>query len=195
MVVSSATEVDSGAGLRHAPGRWRSRLLVTLLLASCGECTHTKGAPPDENTWRLVKDPYPTLEPRGKLTDSERAAKAIDQVAAELGYAGAGDEIRQRTGEPWMIRETLLLAHGGDEQIDAAWIDAQGSLVEATSVPAEMRVLLRQSEARVLDARRAKVAPSVMRRTQLAELAWMLHLLARLRADAGMPPVPGFDGK
>lgn len=167
-------------------------LAAALLTAACDGCGHAPGEAPGEHSWRELKDPYPSLGAPGAQPSLERAARVLDAVGAQLGYAGAGDEFRRRRDEPWVIRETLLLAHGGDAQVEAAWIDALGALVEGRSFPPAFVLLLRQSEARITDAHHAKVAPDVLRRMHLAELAWVLHLLSRLHADAGLPAPRGF---
>lgn len=156
-----------------------SRLLfvvAVLLVSGCRGCAGPEA--PDEYAVSRMVDPYARVTRVG--SQLEQATAVLDEVGAQLGYGTVpGKMLAEHANEAWAQRLAAFLAHGGTEQLSAAWTDVRLGVTEGFGVPPKIKVRARQAEARVYDLQHAEADEETMRHAYLAEIAWMLVLRAQ----------------
>lgn len=151
-------------------------LFALVLLSSCRGCAGPE-APNEEVIERLV-DPYTRNSGAGTML--ERAREVLDDISGQLGYGTVpGDLLARRAKQPWAVRLTLLLSHGGTAQLATAWEDVRYGASEGFGVPVELKKRARQAQSRVLDLENTGASEQTLRRAYLAEIAWILVLQAQ----------------
>lgn len=164
-------------------------LVALVLLAACECAPPSPPQAPEAALVRRLGDPYEQAPARGSVTDLVRAKAILDAVSHDLGYGDLpGRTLEARAGADWVRRTTMFLAHGGDDQIHAAWLDVHSAIVEGYQLPMELKAELRMAEARMLDFLRLKPVPKAVRDVELAELAWAFLQLGTYRPPQPQPP-------
>ncbi len=158
------------------------RALLFAAALACGCHRPAASREPDSAYVESLADPYASLPPRGSVPAADRAAAILDAVGGPLGLGtAAGDGLRAHEGEAWARRLALLVDHGGDAQLEAAWKDLLEGTVQASRLDAEAKLAVRQAEARVLDQAREDPSTAARRRRLLAEIARTTALFAASR--------------
>lgn len=154
------------------------------LAAGCGQCAAAD--PPDLYVLERMSDPYEELADLDRMKPAERSVAVLSAVGRELGYRDVPARVLQlRRHEGWIQRLTLLLAHGGTSQLEAAHQDVADSLTEGFHVPKELKYRVRQGESRLGELRADERGEASWRRALLAEIAWALYLVGEITPDAG----------
>jgi hypothetical protein len=78
----------------------------------------------------------------------------------------------------------LLLADGGDAQLKLAWENLVTTLTQATHIPPDLKLKVREGEGRALDDIALHMAPDTLRREYIAEITWTLLLMGGITPDA-----------
>lgn len=159
-------------------------LCLALGLAACRGCAGPEA--PDEYAIGRIMDPYERVSRTG--TQAEQARAILDDVGQQLGYGTVpGDVLAASAGQSWARRQAMLLAHGGTEQLEAAWTDLRVGVTEGFHVPAELKLRTRQAEARIYALQNEGADEETLRHAYLAEIAWVLVLHDQAKRAAPAP--------
>lgn len=169
-----------------------ARLAVLLaLLAACrcdgpSQPTTPGDGAPEAALVAVMPDPYLAAPARGTVPSVDRAAAVLAEAGRSFGWGeAAAASIRAHAGEAWARRVVLFVDHGGTPQLEAAWTDLLSTAVESPGVDAEVKLRLRQAQARVLDDRTDQVDEQRLRRRLVAEIGWAMVQLGPVGRDGG----------
>lgn len=158
--------------------------VIVLGLAACRGCAGPEA--PDEYVIGRIVDPYQRVPRTGPMRQQARAV--LDDVSDQLGYGKVpGDVLAAHAGEAWADRLALLLSHGGTEQLAAAWTDLRVGITEGFRVPSNLKLRVRQAEARIYALQHQEADEETMRHAYLAEIAWVLVLQHQSKTEAPAP--------
>jgi len=159
-------------------------LLVIFALAGCKSCSPPQA--PDEYVIERFADPYDKAPLRGAVSDRERVRFVLKEIGKQLEVGDIPANVLDlRRGEAWTDRLVLLMSEGSNPKIAAGWFDMFQSILDGTTVPMEIKVKLRQTDALVHDYVNTNASEDTLRSARLVSIGWMLYELGAITPDSG----------
>ena len=152
-------------------------LLWLTALVGCTRCG-AKPDPPDRYAIERLPEVYDQVPAQGQVSNAARVDAALDLVSKDLGYGTVPvDVLRRHESDGWQATFIRLLADGRVKQVQAAWEILSETIIAAENMPMDVKLAVREGQARMYDYINAKQNEEFLRRASLAEIAWALYMM------------------